>query len=531
MRKHVIILTLALLVFPSILSSSMGTPAIIEHNQFLFSSLNIEYELSTFFGGDREDVASDAQFDSDGNTIVVGYTRSSDLSVSNAQQDTYGGGGDAFILKLDSSYNVTFCTYYGGDGYDYPMAIVIDDNDNIIVAGHTESSNLPVPNGIQTELQGYGDAFVAKFSPSGELMYGTYIGGNGANEWLNTAIIDENDNLILAGIFESDDMNTTPNVYQEEFGGGPDDILILSLSPDGQDVNFMSYFGLDDSENCADIALDSQNNIIITGYTVNNGITTEGAYQETYAGGDSDSYVAKFDSNCQTLLWSTLLGGNAWDFGGDVSVDTDNNIIASGYSWSPDFPLQNEIYGDEPERDTYLVKLSEDGSELLFSTLLGGNGEDRCYGMTALDNGSIATCSMTQSTDMPTVRAWQENNSGSSDAYFALYDNSLDSLVCASYFGGSGNDHGMSLDSFNDEYIVLVGHTTSSDFPTKNPLQAENAGNRDAFITILDLIEDESPTTSTPPPDQIPLELLVIAIIIPVIVAIIIVFIYIKKRK
>jgi hypothetical protein len=524
MRLVAILLCLTFLAIPPILSTRATAS---EQHSLISSTSSVAFELSTYFGGDREDTAAAVCYDSAGNLVITGSTRSTDLPLTNAQQETYGGIRDVYVLKLDSSYNVIFCTYYGGSGEEYPMDMVIDDDNNILIVGHSESDDLPVPNGLQTEMHGTDDAFVVKFDSSGTLIYGTYIGGNGANEWLNTATLDENNNLITAGVFESDDMNTTPNAFQEDFGGGSDDVVVLSLTPDGQTINFMTYFGLDNRENCAGITLDSQNNIIITGITVGGGITTEGAYQETYAGGESDAYVAKFDPNCQTLLWSTLLGGDAWDFGGDVMVDGDDNVIASGYSWSPDFPLQNELYGDEPERDDYLAKFSEDGGELLFSTLLGGDDEDRCYGMTMLTNGSVATFSMTQSTDLPTADAWQENNSGSYDAYFALYNPNLGSLLCASYIGGTRSDHGLSLDVFNDEYIALVGYTSSDDFPTSNPIQSERAGNRDAFIIVLDLSPSETLTTIT----LFPVELLMVGITLSIVAVVIILVIYAKKKR
>jgi hypothetical protein len=137
---------------------------------------------------------------------------------------------------------------------------------------------------------------------------------------------------------------------------------------------------------------------------------------------------------------------------------------------------------------------------------------------------------MTQSTDMPAVNTWQENSSGSYDTYFALYNNDFDALLCASYLGGSRADHGLSLDVFNDEYIVLVGYTGSDDFPTTNPLQAERAGNHDAFVTVLDLIPDELPTTSTPPPNGVPLDPLLVGIAVSLVAVVIIIIVYIKKK-
>ncbi|UCE09033.1 MAG: hypothetical protein JSW61_08550 [Candidatus Thorarchaeota archaeon] len=511
MRGKAAIVAVVLFVVPSIILPVKGEierPGLVRS---LSASPGIAIEMSTFFGGSREDMASNVHYDSDGNIIIVGSTLSSDLPVSNAMQSIYGGGRDAFILKLDSSYNVVFCTYYGGDGEEYAEAVVTDDENNIYISGHTESGNLTVLNALQTEMEGEGDAFVAKLSPTGSLVFGTYVGGNGGDEWITSMVLDEDGNMIMAGPFDSDNMNITTGVFQENYGGGSRDIVLLSMTPDGQSYVFMTYFGLDDSENCGGLALDSQGNIVMAGYSINGGITTEGAYQEAYAGGTGDVIVAKLSPNGQTLLWSTLLGGSEWDFGGDVNVDSDDNVIVSGYSESPDFPLQNEIHGNEDERDTFLAKLSEDGSSLLFSTLLGGDGEDRCYGMTMLDNGSVAVNCFTRSDNMPTVNPWQENNSGGYDAFFALYDSDLASLVSASYIGGSLDDHGLSLDTFNDEVAALVGYTHSDDFQTNEPLQSERGGGRDAFLVVLNLIPPGTTVTTTPPPNLVSIELLIIA--------------------
>ncbi|MGY5877382.1 MAG: hypothetical protein RTU30_16640, partial [Candidatus Thorarchaeota archaeon] len=280
-------------------------------------------------------------------------------------------------------------------------------------------------------------------------------------------------------------------------------------------------------------------------------ITTEGAYQETYGGGDGDVIVAKFNHNASTLLWSTFLGGSLWDFCGGVRIDSEDNVIVSGYSESPNFPLQNELYSDDGERDTFLSKLSEDGSELLFSTLLGGEDEDRCYGMTRLNNGSVATLSFTLSRNLPTVNAWQENKSGLYDAYFALYDNELGALIQASYIGGSLSDYGLSIDTYNDEYFALVGYTSSSDFPTQDPLQSDRAGHRDVFIVILRVVPDTTTTTTTVPepttttgttstittstttttPTQAPFDLLTLGIALSAIVIVIIILVFVKKQR
>jgi hypothetical protein len=496
--------------------------------QFIPASLDLEIVLSSFIGGSGEDFGNKVIFDSEGNIIMVGYTQSDDLAVINAHQDTHGGGRDAFILKLDSTFNVVFLTYYGGNGHDYGQDVGLDSSNNIILAGHTRSDNLVVPNALQSSMRGDGDAYVAKFSPEGTLLYGSYIGGSSDDEWITGIELDEDDNIIIGGSTDSDDMNITAGAYQETYGGGDRDILLLSLAADGQSYNFMTYFGLDSHENCADVTLDAQNNIVFTGYTVDVGITTPGAYQETYGGGDGDAIIGKLNATGKTLIWSTMLGGNGWDFGGDVSVNSDGDIIASGYSWSDDFPLQDEIYGNAPERDDYLAKLSGDGSTLLFSTLLGGDGEDRCYGMTLLNNETVATCTLTGSSDMPTVNAWQENNSGSYDAYFALYSSDLSSLLFASYIGGQYTDHGYSVAAYNDEVFALTGYSSSNDFPTHNPVQAERGGGQDAFIVVIGIAED---VTTTPPPEQSALDILPIVMVVSIVAVVAISWVYLKKRQ
>ena len=230
------------------------------------------------------------------------------------------------------------------------------------------------------------------------------------------------------------------------------------------------------------------------------------------------------------------MNGSRWDFGGAVSVDSDDSVIISGYTESPDFPLQDGLHGDSERSDIFLARLSENGTDLIFSSLLGGDGEDSCYGMKMLNDGSVVVCCFTNSDNMPTIGAQQENNSGSQDTYFALYDSDLDSLVCASYIGGSRGDIGLSVDTFNDDLIALTGHTSSDDFPLENPLQSERAGSYDVFLVVLSISAppEETPSLTdetTPPPDQFPIDQQVVGIAVSIIAAVIIGVVYVKKRR
>ena len=114
-----------------------------------------------------EDWLRDVIFDDAGNVWVLGYTESTDISLHNAIQETYGGQGDVLIARFSPQHELEFCTYFGGDGTDYGMAFTLDSEGNVIIAGSTQSSDFYTLNALQTELNGTSDVFVTKISPSG----------------------------------------------------------------------------------------------------------------------------------------------------------------------------------------------------------------------------------------------------------------------------------------------------------------------------------------------------------------------------
>src|SRR5205823_2235221 len=108
---------------------------------------------------------------------VVGYTASTDVKFpkTNAVQSQYGGGTyDAYLCELNpNGSGVVFSTYIGGSGTEAAYGVALDSNTNIYVTGYTESANLPMTNALQSAYGGNGDAFVRKFSPSGQLVFST----------------------------------------------------------------------------------------------------------------------------------------------------------------------------------------------------------------------------------------------------------------------------------------------------------------------------------------------------------------------
>jgi hypothetical protein len=476
------------------------------------SSEGLDVLFCSYFGGDGEEWSNDICFTDEGEVVLTGMTRSDDLPVHNAHQSVYAGSGDIFLVKLSSQFQVEFYTYFGGDGLEEPMALTIDHDGNIILAGGTSSNNLTVLNPIQDELNGTSDAFIAKFSPSGVLLFSTYLGGSDYDR-IEEVLVDSYGSYVITGPTGSDDFYTTSGTHQESFGGGDSDVFIASLSNDGQSIIYSSYFGNSTDEDAWAAGIDLIGNIVIVGITDGAAITTDSAFQQTYGGGQSDAFVAKFTPNCTSLSWSTLLGGNGWEFGDQVDFDSDNNIIVSGYTGSADFPLVNQLYNDSSGYDAFFAKLTPDGEDLLLSSYLGGSSEDRSYAMEVLTDDSVLITAPSSSADMPVQNAFQ-NYSGGSDGFIALIGGEGPTLMFGSHYGGSSNDYVLGMSVYEEDMIAVIGYTSSDDLPTINAVQDEYRGSNDVMVWVFGF--KETPTENPP---------IILAIIVAIaIVAVVLVF-------
>ena len=177
---------------------------------------------STYLGGSGVDVGFGIAVDASGNAYATGYTGSANFPTVNAIQATYGGGYDAFLTKLDGVGNAAFySTYLGGSGLDQGYGIAVDSAGNAYVTGYTTSANFPTMNPFQATAGGGGDAFVTKLNAAGEaLVYSTYLGASGDDVGKGIAV-DGAGNTYVTGNTNSIDF-PTKNPFQGKFGGNFD---------------------------------------------------------------------------------------------------------------------------------------------------------------------------------------------------------------------------------------------------------------------------------------------------------------------
>lgn len=376
--------------------------------------------FSTYLGGSSDDGGSGIAVDSSG-VYLTGYTGSIDFPTLHPVQSTLIGWRNAIVTKINPSGDaLLFSTYLGG-GEDYGWGIVPDSTGKIHVRGDTRSNSFPVVNAIQPTLSSlYSfDCFVSELSADGAtLLYSTYWGGTQGEGGVGIKV-DAAGNTIIGGYTDSPDFPTV-NPIQPKLAGGLD-AYVTKFSADGQRVIYSTYWGGSADEWGEDFAADSSGNTYVVGYTSSSDYPTVNAIQPAYAGG-TDGFVVKINSAGNALLYSTYLGGNAEDQITGVATDSTGNAYLAGYTSSTDFPVVNPVQSsNHGGRDAFLTKLSPTGAKILYSTYLGGSGDEgiwRDVNVAVDSTGNAYVSGVTLSNDFPiTPGTLQQSSRGGTETF------------------------------------------------------------------------------------------------------------------
>jgi len=497
---------------------------------FQVSRYNPAYPLTidpwiTYYGGSDVDCGYGIANDNAGNSVITGQTNSPDFPVSpGAYQTTYAGAntsddlfsfGDAFVVKFDVNGNRLWATYYGGSGWDVGNAIAIDNAGNIAITGSTNSPDFPVSAGaFQNVLKGtLGDAFAVKMDAGGNRLWATYYGGSGSNvlgfgDSGNGIATDNSGNIIIAGSTSSADFPVTPGAFQGTYAGGGGegsltyyyrggDAFVVKFDANGNRLWGTFYGGLND-DGANGVVTDKSGNILFTGYTYSPDFpVSAGAFQGTYAGGKTqvgfgggDAFAVKLDAS-GNQQWATYYGGSGWDGGNAIAIDHTGNIVFTGCTSSPDFPLsqgafQTKFTADSSGYfgDAYLVKFNSGGSRI-WATYFGAEDDNDDGGIAVDKNNNIYIFGGAENNNMLTTPcAFDSVYGGDEDFFLAKFD-STGNLSCSSYLGGSGYDDtyaiGYQMISQQGNYVNIVGGTNGNFPVTPGAYQTNFAGTEGFF--------------------------------------------------
>lgn len=456
---------------------------------------------STYLGGTLDDIATGIAADGQGNSYITGYTPSINFpTTAGAAFPNYEGGSeDAFVTKLNpDGSQLVYSTYLGGFDSDDEVrgSIAVDSQGNAYIAGTTTSIHFPVtPNAFQPNYGGGPtDAFVTKLSRDGsELVYSTYLGGR-SFELEPRIAVDNQGNAYVTGYTGSTDFPIIPGAFQASFGGIAD-VFVSKLDTNGTALVYSTYLGGTDIDFVGAIAVDGQGSAYVTGNTNSaNFPVTPGAYQTSCKScqTDRDAFVTKLNASGSQLVYSTFLGGSAFDQGSGIAVDAQGAAYIAGFTQSSDFPSTpgafQTTYGGLG--DAYVTKLNPSGSQLAYSTFLGGNTPDEAKAIAVDRAGNAYVTGDTESVNFPTTAdAFQPSYGGGSANAFVSRLNVAGSSLNYSTFLGNGpvnsqhtstTGNAIAVDCCGNAYVT--GITTSTTFPvTANAYQINFGGGEDAF--------------------------------------------------
>ena len=365
--------------------------------------------------------------DSSDNVYMFGATSSVDFPTINAFQPTHNGGTsgtmffsngldftnqgtDLFLSKLSSDGMVLMgSSYYGGsadDGVNYTVTglpyntgssydslvsnygdqfrgeIILDQNNDVIVATCTRSDDISIINGYQSTIGGQEDGLIFKVSNDiSTLLWSTYVGGS-ENDALHALDFDSNNNVVAVGGTSSSNFGGTAGTVNPAFFGGKADGVIVKVSEDGTNLISATHLGTTDYDQIYMVDIDeNDHNYVIA--------QTDGAYpvfNANYSNPNSGQFITKLNFDFSSVIFSTTFGSGSGE--PDISpsafsIDPCENIFVSGWGanivnlGSPlsGMPITNNAYQSTPPNgfDFYLFALERDAENILYGSYIGGD--------------------------------------------------------------------------------------------------------------------------------------------------------------
>ncbi len=437
---------------------------------------------------------------------------------------------------------LAYSTYLGGSGVEscsaitgLPFtpgcpAIAVDPAANVYVAGSTTSTDFPETTGEYQTKPAPGSiasAFIAKFTPTGSLLFATYLGGDGLT-YTAGIDVDSGFDVIVAGTTSSANFPTTSGsnntAFQEKPLTGGKHVFVSKLDPTGRFLLYSTYLSGSGTDIASGLAVDAGgSNAYITGTTTSTeqltGFpSTIGAYQ-TRPAAPNQFFFTKVDPNASgsaSVLYSTYLGGsspsNGLTVGGGIAVDINSNAYITGGTNFIDMPVLNAYQAiNEGGFDAFVIKINPSGvtgTQLLYSSYIGGSGDDIGYGIAVDSSPNAYITGSTTSTDFNVSglgTGLQPSNGGGTDAFVAEFGVPCVGSSCTiplpliyfSYLGGAGTDVGTAIGVDNNSVARITGWTNSPNFPiVGRPLQSTyQGGSSDAFYAGINTLATCSPLT------------------------------------
>jgi len=447
--------------------------------------------FSTYLGGSGNDYCAALSITSSmiRGIFVVGYTLSTDFPMVNAIDASFNGVQDGFLIAVgnDGSGNgISFSTYFGGSANEYVADLAVQcvspcsiDQYTIWTTGFTQSTDFPTSNAYDITLGGASDAFLTEFtigSAGNSMGRSTYYGGGGTDAGAAVIIVGGAANRPnIAGVTASTDL---PVVNPFDATSDGEDVFLagFDFAGNGQMYpTFSTYYGGNDNDNDVRFVARSSGNLVIAGSTRSTDLPISVGYDNSH-NDNYDAFIAEFNSNASSLVFSSYLGGTQYERLYGLALDQSGNVYVTGYTQSTDFPMVNAYDATlAGTGDAFISKFNPTVTTLELSTLLGGSETDQTRGIVIDNLGCLYVTGSTGSSDFPVVNPY-DPTLNSSDVFLTKI--CLQTHVC-------GDADGSGTVTISDA-VYLINYIFSGG-PAPNPLLSGDADCSGA-VTISDAV-------------------------------------------
>ncbi len=369
---------------------------------------------ATYFGGSGMDAAYGVCCDSHNNVMITGFTESPNvITTPGVFQDTLLGPSDVVIAKFSTTGQLIWSTLMGGPDdvdHEHGRSMIRDANDNIYICGYSSAtSNIATPGAYQFHSRAAGDAFLVKFNPNGQKIWGTYFGGGGRDR-AHALCFDPFGHIYFVGTTKSKKFIAV-NGFQSVYGGS-EDAFIAKFDTAGA-FYWSSYYGGSNGDRARGVKCDGVGNVYLDGWSNSsntNSISTPNGFQPN-PGGGNDGFLVKF-TPAGNRVWGTYFGGNQSDIFYGMTIDPQANLYVCGSTASNNNIASSGAFQSVHSlgRDAMVAKFDSSGNRI-WSTYLGGIADDDSYdierdssGMIYLDLDSFGPLPVTAGAYQTTVR-------------------------------------------------------------------------------------------------------------------------------
>ena len=362
-------------------------------SDFFIASVDVNNPSINWFqilGGNTTDSSYENSIDHQGNIYMVGSTKSLDFITSNALSPF--GDMDVYLAKISSGDGqLEWITSIGGNATDSGFGSTIDQEGNIIISGYTSSIDFKTTSGFESPNK-LSNAFLAKITPNGELLWSRTFGGDAADKGYMVRTASDNSIFLIGETYSSD----LPNAKNVKLGNDTADTFIAKFDALGNNT-WSEYLGGSNAESVANIEIDNNDNIYVFG------TTSSGDFPSTLlppkSNDPGDYFLVKLNTNGQ-IVWSTIYGGTKTEIADSMGLTPDGNLVVGGESDSTDAPMVNPYQSKNAgQRDILLAEFSYEGN-LTWSTYFGGDKADTAQSL-VIEGNQLVIGGGSRSSNLP----------------------------------------------------------------------------------------------------------------------------------